>query len=233
MANKQNQGPQVPQRMSPESLQAGLDETTVDLNRSGVQYYETTENLENKILDLLVNVYGLEQADRVLIRPIMEKGARDRVSYVACAVTFTTNRGEDIKPAYGGPKGSSQQAKFLKAAGVYGSKRGQFDTSVRFKEVMAPIAAEWRDNDIVIQTYPYAPNGAVVIVDFLALLCLCLAIDDNDPYNVAVTGIKRIDGNRYTVEFVKYIDTTSGKKRGRHNSGINYRQLEEDLFGRR
>ena len=232
--NKKKGNYRIPQVQNREELVANLGQVNYDMNMDGILVSMTLSSLESQT-EQAISKFGLDQIDRVIIKPKFERDGR-RLSEMNAAAVFNLKSGNDIRSATsnngGGNNAFQNRLMGIANAGRSSNGYGCF-VSDKFKQVMGTLAIETTDDGSVpIYEIPNVDSNMAraVYLSYDALLMMALNISNDDCYNFRTLEVIPA-GNTYIVNVIKFIDTTRRVKKGHTNmTGINYQMLEQNIF---
>lgn len=242
--NNQQQPPNIPNNpFDGKAIVKNLFDTHVTLGMHGVVFNETCSVLEDKVVEMYNNL-GITEMDRVLIYPLYEERSGDLTAIKCYAYFDTAMQGAKNITRIGGNRSRNNGGNNVKDGKIsiftlapgLGSK-GKYNISDLFKENLFPVAADISNNELHIQEAE-DPSIAVLELDFMAVLALCLNIGDDDPYNFTIIDViptnRRRNGNFEDANMIvmKYIDNSkmTRRKKGRSGRRIDYRRLEQNTI---
>lgn len=218
----------------------GLDKTNIPLTKSGTYFVETTTNLANKIVDMMVNTYGITECDHVFMHPVKSKDGR--VVDFQLYMYFNTNRSRGSQTwsirRFGGDNKGNRARDLgngrVDLSGAFGTKtsNGGFELSESFKKTVGAVAVLNDNRQIVVRADKKDRSIGIVECNFFDILAMCLDIKTDDPFDFAIVECTPASGGRnsdldYELQIIKHL-TKNGQRRGK--SGVNYEFRDRELL---
>ena len=226
-------------QFSQSKLIEGLDTVSIPMNRSGAEYTITATKLGECIKSIISDNLGITEVVHVSIYPEVDRSGSLCNMYCKAFFDTTGRDGNNIVKAgfnTGGGNRNNNNGKtnLLEIAGGNIVPNGSYKLSDTFKSVMFTLCNVPDGKPLPIRNMKNQKNIAELDLDFNAVMCIALGIDDKAPYDFSVIQVEQHNNGNDVTDFEllisKYIDLSTNNRRRNRRNGIDFYNIDKQFM---